>query len=145
MSLKSYIYKNKKHPSENSLSLSRFTSSCLLLKPQTFYNKIFKNSDIVVFMTPPSPISNYIVFLMTPPPLKRSDVFYGRPPRRHTISSLNLMENDDTFFRPTLCYLDDNRLPSRHLRMKLKEGFCIYFFHPRTRSVLKQNNWVMFY
>ena len=83
MSLKSYIYKNKKHPSENSLSLSRFTSSCLLLKPQTFYNKIFKNSDIVVFMTPPSPISNYIVFLMTPPPLKRSDVFYGRPPRRH--------------------------------------------------------------
>ena len=66
-----------------------------------------------------------------PPPQKNSDVFYGWPPRRHIISSLNLMENDDTYYfffvLLYVIYLDDNRLPSCHLHMKLssRSGHCL--------------------
>ena len=57
------------------------------------------------------------------------------------------MENDDTyyfFFRPTLCYLDDNRLPSRQLGMKLSSRGGHFFRGWRSENLgvhglLKEN------
>ena len=91
MSIKSQLHENKKSPSENSLSHSQFTSLPFQIGIKILHSRktLVKKSDIVILMTPPSPISYCIVFLMTPPPLKRSDLFYGRPLRGFLVKTFN--------------------------------------------------------